>query len=68
VDQDYAQRGLGLGRDDYWDDEALLSAWKSGVPVYFIIEQDRQDYWTTLLPPGARVVCKAGTRMVLCNR
>jgi hypothetical protein len=67
-DQDYAQRGLGLGRDFYWDDAELQKQWASPEPVYFVIEESRLDYWQHLLPPGARVVSKGGTRLVLCNR
>ena len=67
-DQDYPQRRLGLGHDFYWDDAGLQKAWASGHPVYLIIEQSRLAHWQQLLPPGARVVDKAGTRMVLCNR
>jgi 4-amino-4-deoxy-L-arabinose transferase-like glycosyltransferase len=65
--QDYPQRVLALGRDYYWDEAGLQKAWASGHPVYLIIEQSRLDYWQGLLA-GARVVEKAGTRMVLCNR
>lgn len=64
----YAQQVLGLGRDYYWDEEGLQKAWKSSSPVYFILEESRLDYWQGLLPPGARVVNKSGTRIVLCNR
>jgi 4-amino-4-deoxy-L-arabinose transferase-like glycosyltransferase len=67
-DQDYAQRVLGLGRDYYWDEAGLLNAWRSSRPVYLILEESRLSYWQGLLPPGARVVNKSGTRLVLCNR
>jgi 4-amino-4-deoxy-L-arabinose transferase-like glycosyltransferase len=67
-DNQYAQRVLGQGRDYYWDDAGLLTAWNSPHPVYFVIEQDRLDYWRGLLPPGARLVSQSGTRLVLCNR
>lgn len=67
-EQDYAQRSLGLGHDFYWDDAQLQKEWNSSRPVYLIIEQDRLDFWQHLLPPGARVVSKGGTRLVLCNR
>ena len=67
-DNQYAQRVLGEGRDYYWDDAGLLAAWNSPRPVYFIIEQNRLDYWQGLLSPGARFVSKSGTRLVLCNR
>jgi hypothetical protein len=66
--QDYAQRVLGEGRDFYWDDATLLGAWRSSHPVYLIIEETRLAYWQAQLPPGARIVNKSGTRMVLCNR
>ena len=66
--QDYAQRVLGLGRDYYWDEAGLLNAWRSSRPVYLILEESRLSYWQSLLPPGARVVDKSGTRLVLCNR
>jgi 4-amino-4-deoxy-L-arabinose transferase-like glycosyltransferase len=67
-DQQYAQRVLGLGRDYYWDDAGLQKAWRSSRPVYLILEESRLAYWQGLLPPGARVVSKSGTRLVLCNR
>jgi 4-amino-4-deoxy-L-arabinose transferase-like glycosyltransferase len=67
-DEQYAQRVLGLGRDYYWTDVGLESAWRSGQRVYFIIEQDRLSYWQGALPPGARVVNQSGTRLVLCNQ
>ena len=67
-EQQYAQRVLGLGRDYYWDDAGLQKAWQSGQPVYLILEETRLAYWQGLLPPGARVVSKSGTRVVLCNR
>jgi 4-amino-4-deoxy-L-arabinose transferase-like glycosyltransferase len=66
--QDYAQRVLGLGREFYWDDAGLLTEWKSARPVYLIVEESRLEHWQAVLPPGARVVEKGGTRMVLCNR
>jgi 4-amino-4-deoxy-L-arabinose transferase-like glycosyltransferase len=67
-DNQYAQRVLGEGRDYYWDTAGFLAAWNSPRPVYLIIEQDRLEYWQDRLPPGARVVHKGGTRLVLCNR
>jgi 4-amino-4-deoxy-L-arabinose transferase-like glycosyltransferase len=67
-DEQYAQRVLGLGRDYYWDETGLQRAWRSPHPVYLILEQDRLAYWQRLLPPGARVVDRSGTRLVLCNR
>jgi hypothetical protein len=66
--QDYSQRVLGLGRDYYWDDTGLQKAWRSPHPVYLILEESRLAYWQGLLPPGARLVNKSGTRLVLCNR
>ncbi len=66
--QDYAQRVLGLGRDYYLDDADLLAQWHSARTVYLIVEESRLDHWQALLPPGARVVEKSGTRQVLCNR
>jgi 4-amino-4-deoxy-L-arabinose transferase-like glycosyltransferase len=66
--QDYAQRVLGEGRDYYWDEAKVLGEWKSSRPVYLIIEEDRLAHWQGVLPPGARVVNKSGTRLVLCNR
>src|SRR5260221_13535940 len=67
-DQQYAQSVLGQGRDYYWDESGLQKAWSSSRPVYLILEESRLDHWRTLLPPGARVVNKSGTRLVLCNR
>ena len=67
-EQQYAQRVLGQGRDYYWDDAGLLQTWRSTRPVYLILEESRLAYWQGLLPPGARVVNKSGTRLVLCNR
>lgn len=66
--QDYAQSVLGEGRDYFLDDAALKSAWLSPHPVYLILEQTRLPHWQAILPPGARVVDKSGTRLVLCNR
>jgi len=66
--QQYAQRVLGLGRDYYWDAAALRKAWLLPRPVYLILEENRLAYWRGLLPSGARVVNKSGTRLVLCNR
>jgi hypothetical protein len=66
--QDYAQRVLGEGREFYLDDAGLLAQWKSPSRVYLIIEQERLPHWQQALPPGARVVVQAGTRMVLCNQ
>jgi 4-amino-4-deoxy-L-arabinose transferase-like glycosyltransferase len=67
-DEQYAQRVLGLGRDYYWDEAGLEKAWRSLHPVYLIVEESRLAYWRGMLPPGARVVDKSGTRLVLCNR
>jgi hypothetical protein len=67
-DQQYPQRVLGLGRDFFWNDAGLEAAWRSPHPVYFIIEEGDLGYWQKRLPPGARVVNKSGTRLVLCNR
>ena len=66
-DNQYSQRVLGLGRDYYWDNDVLLAQWKSGQRVYFIIDEDRLAYWQGSLP-GARMVNKSGTRLVLCNQ
>jgi hypothetical protein len=66
--QDYAQRVLGEGHDYYWDEAGLQQAWRSSRPVYLILEEDRLAYWQGVLPPGARIVNKSGTRVVLCNR
>jgi 4-amino-4-deoxy-L-arabinose transferase-like glycosyltransferase len=65
--QDYPQRVLGQGRDFYWDEAALLKAWRSPHPVYLILEESRLSYWQAQLP-GARMVNKSGTRLVFCNR
>jgi hypothetical protein len=67
-DQQYPQRVLGLGRDYFWDDAGLESQWKSTQRVYLIIDEDRLAYWQAQLPPGARLVNKSGTRLVLCNQ
>ncbi len=67
-DNQYAQQVLGQGRDYYWDEAGLLKAWRSSRRVYLILEESRLDYWHALLPPGARLVNKSGTRLVLCNR
>ena len=66
--QDYAQRVMGEGRDYYWDEAGLVAQWKSPRPVYLIVEESRLGHWQALLPPGARVVDRSGTRLVLCNR
>jgi hypothetical protein len=66
--EQYPQRVLGLGHDYFWDDAGLESQWKSGQRVYFIIDEDRLAYWQGQLPPGARLVNKSGTRLVLCNQ
>ena len=67
-EEQYAQRVLGLGRDYYWSDAGLQATWRSGRRVYLIIEESRLAYWQGLLPPGARVVDRSGTRLVLCNQ
>jgi hypothetical protein len=66
--EQYPQRVLGLGHDYYWDEAGLQAVWRSGRRVYFIIEESRLAYWQALLPSGARVVDKSGTRLVLCNQ
>jgi 4-amino-4-deoxy-L-arabinose transferase-like glycosyltransferase len=66
-DQQYAQRVLNLGRDFFWDENGLLAQWHSSQRVYFIIEEDRLDYWQKTLP-HARTLIKSGTRLVLCNQ
>ena len=50
------------------DDAGLLAQWKSPERVYLIIEQERLPHWQQVLPPGARTVVAAGTRLVLCNQ
>jgi len=67
-EQDYSQRVLGLGREFYLDDARVREAWRSTRPVYLILDQDRLDYWQRVLSPGARVVNRGGTRVVLCNQ
>jgi 4-amino-4-deoxy-L-arabinose transferase-like glycosyltransferase len=67
-DNQYAQQVLGLGRDYYWDEAALLQAWRSAAPVYLVIEESRLAFWQTQLPVAPRVVHRSGTRIVLCNR
>jgi 4-amino-4-deoxy-L-arabinose transferase-like glycosyltransferase len=67
-DNQYAQKVLGLGRDYYWDDAALLRVWGSAAPVYLIVEEDRLAHWREELPAGVRVVKESGTRVVLANR
>jgi hypothetical protein len=66
--QDYPQRVLGLGRDYYWNDAALVAAWEGSRPIYFIVDQERLAYWQRVLPAGTRVVEESGTRAVLSNR
>jgi hypothetical protein len=46
----------------------VVAAWGSARAVYLILDEDRLEHWRGLLPPGARVVNKSGTRVVLCNR
>ena len=65
-DQDYPQRVLGLGRELYLDDASLQQAWAE-KPVYLIVDEDRLAHWQGVLP-GARVLDKGGTRVVLGNR
>lgn len=65
-DNQYAQQVLGLGRDYYWDEEGLQKAWQSSRPVYLVLEESRMAHWQALLP-GARLVDRSGTRLVLCN-
>ncbi len=65
-DHDYAQNRLGLGRDYYWDENALDTAW-GRQPVYLIVEDDRLPYWQRHLA-GVRVLLHSGTRDVLGNR
>ena len=66
--QDYSQRVLGLGRDDYLDDADVQKFWHSSRRIYLILDEDREAHWQSLLPPGARLVDKGGTRLVLCNQ
>jgi hypothetical protein len=66
--EQYPQRVLGLGHDYFWDDAGLESQWKSAQRVYLIIDEDRLPHWQAQLPPGARLVNKSGTRLVLCNQ
>jgi len=66
--QDYSQRVLGLGREYYLDDAQVVETWGSTRAVYLILDEDRLEHWRSLLPPGARVVNKSGTRVVLSNR
>jgi 4-amino-4-deoxy-L-arabinose transferase-like glycosyltransferase len=65
-DHEYAQNRLGLGRDYYWDENALDTAWGKG-PVYLIVEDDRLAYWQRHLA-SARLLLHSGTRDVLVNR
>jgi hypothetical protein len=66
-DNQYAQRVLGLGHDCYWNDARLESAWRTALPVYLIVEDDRLPYWRARLAP-ARLLARDGTRDVLVNR
>jgi 4-amino-4-deoxy-L-arabinose transferase-like glycosyltransferase len=66
--QDFAQKVLGQGHEFYWDDATLEKAWQSVRPVYLIVDESQLAHWQALLPPGARIVNKSGTRVVLCNR
>jgi 4-amino-4-deoxy-L-arabinose transferase-like glycosyltransferase len=65
-DNQYAQNRLRLGRDYYWDEGALDTAWGNG-PVYLIVEDDRLAYWQRHLAT-AHVLLHSGTRDVLSNR
>jgi 4-amino-4-deoxy-L-arabinose transferase-like glycosyltransferase len=65
-DNQYAQNRLGLGRDYYWDESALDTAWGKG-PVYLIVEDDRLAYWQRHLT-RVRLLLHSGTRDVLINR
>ncbi len=67
-DNQYAQQVLGEGRDFYWNDDALAGAWKSGAPVYLVIEEERLAHWQEELSPAPRLVSRSGTRLVLANR
>jgi 4-amino-4-deoxy-L-arabinose transferase-like glycosyltransferase len=64
----YAQQVLGEGRDFYWNDGALAGAWRSGAPVYLVIEESRLPHWQDELSPPPRIVSRSGTRLVLANR
>jgi hypothetical protein len=66
-DNQYAQRVLGEGRDYYWNDARLESAWRAARPVYLVIEDDRLSYWRARLAP-VRLLTRDGTRDVLVNR
>jgi hypothetical protein len=66
-DNQYAQRVLGEGRDYYWDDARLESAWRAPTPIYLIVEDDRLPYWHARLAP-VRLLSRDGTRDVLVNR
>ena len=65
-DNQYAQNRLGLGRDYYWDENALDAAW-GREPVCLIVEDDRLAYWRRHLG-AAHLLLHSGTRDVLVNR
>jgi 4-amino-4-deoxy-L-arabinose transferase-like glycosyltransferase len=66
-DNQFAQRVLGEGRDYYWDDARLESAWRAARPVFLIVEDDRLPYWRVRLG-SIRLLGRDGTRDVLANR
>jgi 4-amino-4-deoxy-L-arabinose transferase-like glycosyltransferase len=66
-DNQYAQQVLKEGRDFYWNDETLETAWAGPRALYLIVEQDRVDYWRAHLAPPPHVLARSGTRLVLSN-
>jgi 4-amino-4-deoxy-L-arabinose transferase-like glycosyltransferase len=65
-DNQYAQNQLGLGRDYYWDENGLDTAWGK-QPVDLIVEEDRLAYWQRHLV-HVRLLLHSGTRDLLTNR
>jgi hypothetical protein len=55
----------------YLSEEALLTQWSNGDPVYLIVEQSHLPYWQRVITQRVHIfhaVATCGTQVVLTNQ
>lgn len=68
AESEFAARSRGVGRDRFVTVSEVVAKWRSGEPIFLIIEEGRLDLWRQTLggDPGP-IIARSGTRILLYN-
>jgi hypothetical protein len=68
AESEFAVRSRGVGRDRFVTVGEVVARWRSGEPIFLIIEEGRLDLWRETLggDPGP-IIARSGTRILLTN-